>query len=211
MKTITIGILFLLIIGIVVSCKRKSDNEIFEKVLNDNRINNKEVGLREGIEYFQIMENGKTGFRDLDGNTVIKPIFESAEMFSENHSAVEIDGKWGLIDKTGNYVIQPKYNYLGSLHEGLLSYRENDKYGFIDLNEKVIIEPQFDWVDEFSNGHCSIRNDSGKYQFIDKTGEKVFNKEFDYTQKFENEKAKVQLNKEWVYINTNGEIIKETE
>ena len=113
---ISIGILILLIIGIIISCKQKSDKEIFESVLNDERVNTKEVGLREGIEFFQIMENGKTGFRDLDGNIVIEPIYESAEMFSENHSAVEIDEKWGLIDKKGNLVIEPKYNYLGSMH-----------------------------------------------------------------------------------------------
>lgn len=216
MKTILIGILVLILIGIVVSCKQKSDKEIFESVLNDKRINTKEVGLREGIEFFQIMKNGKTGFRDLDGNTVIEPIYESAEMFSENHSAVEIDEKWGLIDKKGNLVIEPKYNYLGSMHEGLMNFRENEKYGFIDINENIIIEPKFDWVDEFSEGYCVIRNDNGKLgtgknQFINKLGEIVFDLEFDYARKFENGKAKVELNKEWVFINKEGKVIKESE
>ncbi len=142
MKTAIIGILVLLIIGIAISCKQNSDKEIFKSVLNDKLVNTKEVGLREGIEFFQIMENGKTGFRDLNGNSVIEPIYESAEMFSENYSAVEIAEKWGLIDKKGNLVIEPKYNYLGSMHEGLMSFRENEKYGFIDINENVVIKPK---------------------------------------------------------------------
>ena len=216
MKTVLIGIFAILIIGIVISCKQESDKKIFENVLNDERVNTKEVGLREGIEFFQIMENGKTGFSDLDGNTVIEPIYESAEMFSENYAAVEMDEKWGLIDKEGNLVIEPKYNYLGSMHEGLMSFRENEKYGFIDINENVMIEPKFDWVDEFSEGYCVVRNDdeklgSGKNQFIDKTGEVVFGLEFNYAQKFENGKAKVELNKEWFYIDTEGKTIKVSE
>lgn len=45
----------------------KSDKEIFEEMLNDPRVNSKEVGEREGIKYFQVIKNGMTGFRNLDG------------------------------------------------------------------------------------------------------------------------------------------------
>lgn len=42
--------------------KEKSDKESFEEVLNDPRVNTKEVGEREGIRYFQVEKDGKTGF-----------------------------------------------------------------------------------------------------------------------------------------------------
>ena len=52
------------IVIVLISCKQKtkekSDKEIFKKVLNDPRVNSKEVGEREGIKYFQVMEKGKT-------------------------------------------------------------------------------------------------------------------------------------------------------
>src|SRR6188768_553398 len=97
------------IVVVLISCKQKAnektDKEIFEEVLNDLRVNSKAVGEREGIEYFQVMENGKTGFRDLDGKIVIKPIYDNAEMFSEGLSTVQIGTQYGLIDETGKYIL----------------------------------------------------------------------------------------------------------
>ena len=114
--TKTYRLLILAAIGLLFACNskpdHKSDQEIFEEILNDPRVNSKEVGERAGIKYFQYMDNGKTGFRDLDGNIVIKAIYESAEMFSEGYSAVEVEGKWGLIDETGKYIIEPKFEFL---------------------------------------------------------------------------------------------------
>ena len=96
--TIIVGLIILTLIALLIACKsepkEKTDKKTFEEILNDPRVNSKEVGEREGIKYFQYIENGKTGFRDLDGKIVIKAIYESAEMFSEGHSAVEVDGKW---------------------------------------------------------------------------------------------------------------------
>ena len=55
-------------------------------------------------------KDGKTGFRDLDGNVVIKAIYESAERFSEGYSAVQVNGKWGLIDESGKYTMNRNLN-----------------------------------------------------------------------------------------------------
>ena len=218
--TITVGLLIFLAIGLLMACnnrpKDKSAKESFEEILNDPRVNSKEVGEREGIKYFQYIENGKAGFRDLDGKIVIKAIYESAEMFSEGHSAVQVGDKWGLIDETGKNIIEPKFEYLGSVHKGLASYRTNDKYGFVDIAGQEKIKPQFDWVDEFSEGLCAVRNDSGKLGsgkngYIDTTGKLTIDFKFKYAGKFENGKAKVQIEKDFVFIDKTGNIIAETE
>ncbi len=194
-----IGLIFFVTIGVLFACScGQSKTDDFSSIINDPRVNTKEVGLRKGIEYFQVIENGKCGFRDLDGNIVIKPQFDHAEMFSEGYSAVTVGDKWGLIDKTGNYLIKPQYEYLGGVHGGLMSFRQNDKYGFINLKNEVVIKPQFDWVDEFSEGLCAVRNDngkpgSGKNGYIDTTGKVVIDFLFQYAGKFENGKANVHL------------------
>ena len=189
--------------------KEKSANEQFEEILNDPRVNSKEVGKREGIKYFQVMQNGKTGFRDLDGKIVIEPKFDVAEMFSEGYSAVQIGNKWGLIDETGKYIIDPKFEYLGSVHNGLSSFRENDKYGFVDINGHEIIKPKFDWVDEFSEGLCAVRNDKGKHGFIDNTGKLIIDFQFQYANKFENGQAKFELNNLWGIVDKTGTVIEQ--
>lgn len=214
--TIVFGLLVLFAVAIFYSCnskpREKTDKEIFEEILNDPRVNSKEVGEREGIKYFQYMENGKTGFRDLDGKIVIKAIYESAEMFSEGHSAVEIDGKWGLINEKGEYVLTPKFESLGGLHNGLLSFGSGDKFGFIDIHGTVIIEPLFYWVDEFSEGLCAVStdfrsNDVREYGYIDTTGKLVVDFQFQYASKFENGQGKIQLNNLWGAVDKTGKII----
>ncbi|EPR72631.1 hypothetical protein ADIWIN_2368 [Winogradskyella psychrotolerans RS-3] len=155
------------------------------------------------------MENGKTGFRDLDGNIVIKAIYESAEMFSENHSAVEIDGKWGLINENGKYVIEPQFDFLGGLHNGLVSFRQNELIGFLDVSGKVIIEPKFHWVDEFSEELCVVSTDwktdePRLYGYIDTTGTLVVDFKYQHALKFENGIGKVELNNLWGAVDKNG-------
>ena len=211
MKVVLIIGLIAIIVGLI-SCKtktkEKSDKEIFEEVLNDPRVNSKEVGEREGIKYFQVMENGKTGFRDLNEKIVIKPIYDNAEMFSEGLSTVQIGNKYGLIDETGKYVLPlSDMEYLGSVHNGLASFRANDKYGFIGTSGQEKIKPQFDWVDDFSEGLCVVRNDKGKHGYIDTTGKLVINYQFDYANKFENGQAKVQVNNLWGAIDKTGKFI----
>jgi hypothetical protein len=211
--TISFGILFLVTIGILVARKTKpkdeSDEDRFEDILNDRRVNSKEVGEREGIKYFQVKKNGKTGFRDLDGKIVIEPIYDTAEMFSEGFSTVQVAEKWGLINESGNYIIEPKFEYLGSVHNGLVSYRANDKYGFVDISGQEKVKPQFDWVDEFSEGLCVIRNDIGQHGYIDTTGKIIIDLQFQYANKFENGRAKFQLNSLWGAVDLTGKIIVE--
>jgi hypothetical protein len=209
---IVIIIGLIVIIAALLSCKTKSkektDKEIFEEVLNDPRVNSKEVGEREGIKYFQVMENGKTGFRDLDGNIVIQPIYDNAEMFSEGLSTVQIGNKYGLIDETGRYVLPLQdMEYLGSVHNGLASFRSNDKYGFIDTTGQEKIKPQFNWVDEFSEGLCIVRNDKDKHGYIDTTGKVVVDYQFQYANKFENGKTKVEVNNLWGAIDKTGKFV----
>jgi hypothetical protein len=210
MKVILIAGIVAIIVGLI-SCrtksKEKSDKEIFEDVLNDTRVNSKEVGEREGIKYFQVFKNGKTGFRDLDGNIVIEPKFDNAEMFSEDLSAIEDDKKWGYIDTTGKVVLEPKYQYAGSFHNGLASFRANDKYGFMNRQWQEIIKPQFVWVDDFSEGLCVVRNDKDKYGYIDTTGKIAVDLKFQYANKFENGRAKFQLNNLWGAIDKTGKIV----
>ena len=208
--TILIGLIFLVAIGLLFACNSgQSKKDDFSSILNDPRVNSKEVGLREGIVFFQVIENDKYGFRDLEGNIVIKPQFDFAEIFSEGYSAVRIADKWGLIDKKGNYIIKPQYGFLGGVHNGLLSFRQNDKYGFLDTKGAIKISRQFYWVDEFSEGLCVISTDfqskePRRYGYIDTTGKIVIDLKFQSATKFEKGKAKVQIDGKWQTIDKTG-------
>lgn len=68
----------------------------------------------------------KWGFVDHAGNWAIKPIFNSAECFSEGLACVSIKEstgenrkRYGFIDKTGKFVIPLKFAYAESFSDGL--------------------------------------------------------------------------------------------
>ncbi len=210
---LVIGVLAVAVVAVLVSCRGKSqersDKEIFEDVLNDPRVNSREVGEREGIEYFQVMKDGKTGFRDLDGNVVIEPKYESAEMFSEGLSAVTLtkDGLTGYINTKGEMVIPPTFEYAGSFGNGLASFRANDLYGFIDHTGKEVIAPQYAWVDQFSEGFCVVRDSAFKHAFIDTSGVPLTEFKFQYALAFEGGKAKVQMDNKWGAIDKKGNVV----
>ncbi len=207
------GVLAVAVVAVLVSCRGKSqersDKEIFEDVLNDPRVNSREVGEREGIEFFQVMKDGKTGFRDLDDNVVIEPKYESAEMFSEGLSAVTLtkDGLTGYINTKGEMVIPPTFEYAGSFGNGLASFRVNDLYGFIDRTGKEAIAPQYAWVDQFSEGFCVVRDSAGRHAFIDTFGTPLTEFKFQYARAFEGGKAKVQLDNKWGAIDKRGAVV----
>lgn len=208
-------VLALVVAATFFSCRskttEKSEKELFAEVLNDPRVNSSEVGEREGIEYFQIMQDGKTGFRDLDGNVIIEPIYESADMFSDGLSAVTLtkDGLTGYIDTKGEMVIPPSFEYAGGFGNGLAPFRAHDLYGFIDRTGKKMIAPQYAWADRFAEGYCAVRNTKGQYAFINTSGTPLTEFKFEYACGFEGGKAKVQMGKMWGAIDNNGNVVVE--
>ncbi|MDX2002737.1 MAG: WG repeat-containing protein [Chitinophagales bacterium] len=212
------GIIIMILIIVIIltflslaSCNNSEPTEpkSFEEVINHPLINSREVGEREGIKYFQIMKNGKTGFRDLDGNVVIEPKFDMAEMFSEGLSAVQMGDKWGYIDESGSYILEPQFEYAGSFHQGLASVRINDLYGFINRKGELVVKPQYAWVDKFSENLCVVRNEEGMHGYIDTTGNTTIPFKYNYANSFKNGEAKVQVNKLWGAIDKSGKFIEQ--
>ncbi len=61
--------------------------------------------------------NGKWGFVNTKGETVIEPSFENAKSFSNGIAAVCSDGKWGFIDTDGKVAIDYQFTDVGYLDE----------------------------------------------------------------------------------------------
>lgn len=55
-------------------------------------------------------ENGKYGFTDKQGKTIVEAKYDDAtEQNDYGYVAVKKDGKWGALDQYGNVVVEPKY------------------------------------------------------------------------------------------------------
>ncbi|MDE6309966.1 MAG: WG repeat-containing protein, partial [Muribaculaceae bacterium] len=116
---------------------------------------------------FEIIEqNGKYGYADEDGNTVIPCEFDEARYFSnEGLAAVCQNGKWGYINKSGDVVIPLKYDSSYDFTEGLAWVEQNGKYGYIDKSGKLVIPMVYDGVLFFDEGLAAVRQ-NGKWGYI---------------------------------------------
>lgn len=107
---------------------------------------------------FPVTKNGKHGFIDRNGNTVIPPQFDNIgsfpaknngldmSIFPEELMAVSVGEKWGYIDKTGKIVIQPQFDGAINFSDGMAFVQtqnaqgSNPLQGFIDKSGKLVIQ-----------------------------------------------------------------------
>lgn len=82
--------------------------------------------IQEEIAYKD--SNGKWGFVNNDGKTVIEPKFGEAMSFSNGLAAVRSGDKWGFIDDSGELVIDYKYSDGG--------YFTNNGICFVGLSDE---------------------------------------------------------------------------
>lgn len=108
-------------------------------------------------------KDGKKGFQDPTGKTVIEARFEEAFDFSEGLGGVKLNGKWGFVDKTGKLVIPAKFeNPTGIVEkrpkfkEGLAPVKLKGKYGFIDKTGKLVVAAKWAKTGEFSEGLAPV-------------------------------------------------------
>ena len=63
-----------------------------------------------GNKIFAKQQNGKWGYVDKDGNTVVEFKYEMATNINEyGFGAIKLNGKWGVIDKDANIIKEPTY------------------------------------------------------------------------------------------------------
>lgn len=107
-------------------------NPIYNSVINDRSICLTEL-------------DGKWGWCDIEGKTIINNQFKSAFAFLENDLApVKIGSKFGYINKEGKIVINPQFETALSFNGDLALVEANNKLGFINNEGKYVINPQFE-------------------------------------------------------------------
>ena len=77
-------------------------------------------------------KDGKYGYVDKNGKTIIPPKYDGANDFSEGLASVLSDGKWGFIDYCGNIVIPFEYDEVFNFSEGFAWVKKDGKWGVVD-------------------------------------------------------------------------------
>ncbi|MFD0713445.1 WG repeat-containing protein [Paenibacillus sp. GCM10027626] len=165
------------------------DNHFAIIDLNGNRLSDilkAFVGpIGDGLLSYQESPDGKFGYLDEKGRTVIEPAFTFAQTFQDGRAVVSVstsaDGPLhdGLIDKRGKYVIDPVYNQIRQLGEGRLALgraiNESQPYigslfAIADMDGKRLSSFMFNEVDDYHDGLASV-SDMNQTYFIDRSGQ----------------------------------------
>lgn len=152
----------------------------------------------------------KWGFCDKKGKTVINPIFEAVQGFSEGLAIVkDTNDKWGYIDKKGNMVVPYQFDYATHFKDGFATFSLGDKWGIINKKGKIILNPQYDllYMINKNNIVCEIGDQFG---FCDRKGKILVNPQYDniYINDYMEKGSLIAIgqNDRWGYINTSGDI-----
>src|SRR4051812_25228914 len=102
-----------------------------------------EIPTTKPAALFQISINGKVGFMDAAGKTVIEPQFDLASDFEDDLAWFCIDHKFGYVGSTGKIVIPAQFGWARRFSDGLACVADGRNLGFIDKSGRWVIEPKF--------------------------------------------------------------------
>lgn len=121
-----------------------------------------EIGdLSEGLLLAKL--NGKYGFIDASGKSIVPCIYKDVELFSEGLAVVmNEEGQYGFVNKKGEIILPLVYNRANSFENGIALVSENESYLLIDKLGKVLVKTN-------SNGYSINGSGVNKtYRFDDK-------------------------------------------
>ena len=153
-----------------------------------------------------IIDNGKFGYINTNGEITIPPQFDYASMFYNGFAEVEILGKSCFINSKGEKQFEPKFEEIRPYGEGFAGFKQLGKYGFINANGDFMMQPYYDDVAYFVNGLCPVRKGQN-WGAINKEGKLILKLEFDYVGPFEDGVAEVIYKGVSLYADTKGNLL----
>lgn len=140
--------------------------------------------------------NDKYGYKDADGDIIIKAKYIGAFPFNDDLALVvtkklDHSENWHYIDINGKTQLTSHCYRADSFSEGYAAVipKEGAHWGYIDKTGKIVIPPQYDSAAMFEGGFATVHigGTSGKWVVIDTKGNIVRE-----TEKAENWKTHVQ-------------------
>jgi hypothetical protein len=119
---------------------------------------------------YPINVNGKYGFMDRSGKTLITPQFDGVIGFSEGLASVRVGTKWGYINTKGVVAITPQFDEAREFQYGRAAVKLGSRAGFIDKDGKYISSPDFRWVGMFYGDLAPAMTADGVVAFVNRSG-----------------------------------------
>lgn len=170
---------------------------------------------------YPVEKDGRWGYINEKGKTIIEPRFDAARPFSEGLAIVYLDGAHGYIKSNGVFAIAPEYIEVSPFSGGLAAVKPQKKifsvsigegdYTYINRLGEKVIEADFYNPQPFSENRAAVMfRDSRKYAYIDEKGNRITAPKFDRASPFDGGVAVAGINggNDFI-IDKEGNIIKE--
>ena len=147
------------------------------------------TGSKKHSGLFPIVQGGKWGYINRQGQVIINPQFDAAQVFSEGLAAVQSAGKWGYINTAGEFVVNPQFEGAANFCDGLALVETNGQIRFINSDGKIVIstpfdtQPKHDVPPHYSEGLTWILS-GGKFGYIDRNGNFAIKPQFGFASSF---------------------------
>ncbi|QCJ41460.1 DUF3298 domain-containing protein [Bacillus sp. S3] len=167
-------------------------------------------------------DDGKLGYIDEHGKTVIEPRFSSAESFIDDRAIVSVADKnivhYGLIDRKGNFIIKPKYTSIQNLGDNRFAIGKDlapelpcirSIYALADSEGHILTGFIFYEMNHFQDGLASVSDDQYTF-FIDKNGKRMEHLPMVSGSgwlSFEKTLIKCDVDQRLQYFNRNGDLV----
>ena len=122
---------------------------------------------------FEDEETSLWGYKDQNGNIVIKPEFDRAHPYFEGRAIAQKNKALTFIDENGKPITEYKFKEAGNFSQGLAVVTEGDKFGFIDKDGKLVIDYIYDNATSFQEDGYALVVLDGKTIKIDKNGNDI--------------------------------------
>lgn len=179
---------------------------------------------------FVILEDGKVGYMNRVGKTVITPqasvtpqswVTPQFWLFPGRLCPVLADEKWGFIDTTGKIVIKPQFSRAYCFFKGFAPVRTGERWGYVDKKGNIIPKEMvqgiplwnYQWVTELAQDSAAFDLlpicVDGKYGYVDKEGRTVVEPQFLMVGPFLHGRGAVfslSVNR-WGYVDIGGTLV----
>lgn len=138
-----------------------------------------ELGAVGDNGFIPFRKKGYWGYINTKREEIIKPLFISAQPFTNKLALVQFKMETGLVYAYINELGQIIYDFAGEQKEGFTAVQDikTKKWGYLDENNKVAITPQFDEALPFTNGFAIVMNwdkkNHKKFGYIRKDAKKL--------------------------------------
>ena len=172
-------------------------------------------------------QNEKVGLINLEGEVIVKPIYESIEglPYKEGELLVQLEGKYGVINNKGNYLVDPEYDQInvdnytteeeGYKRAGYIvsNTTENGyRYGYVDVDGDVLLQPEYTELSRIINVEDNdniylIVAQNGQYGMV-KNEEQIIGNEYQsISYNSESNTLTLEKTKRYGVATLNGEVV----